>query len=406
MDSIHQATTGGMVMNSENSQPAQPARRLLRWTIVGIIVVVFLPLILDSRFRKFIAVSLLGIFYSVFLINVWQRWTDHFDRGEQSLPARIYKKAGRALYFFFPIRAWGAVPFIVELIVGVSLFVFGWFLAPLFYEIIHNPSTLGWIRNMLETSSPEFYQFLGDLTYATDPYSVLRENAQQIFTSLNRFFATFVLPLNFLFFTGIGALIYDPIEGMFRRIEKNQQERSRILDGYSRLFEEYLKFNTIYYIILGVIIGTVLALMDGYGLTQFGWKIIVGILITFALGNLLVPGLGTLIATVLILGMLYLWQGLIGAGIAGIIFLIYFMLDDYLVKPSFLLWIGKRPGREWEFGVEVIVFWLIILYASFGLVGTLLLFPGLCFLDAYMRDQYPSWRKIALRPLKSLAEET
>jgi len=391
-------------MKRADPSPFSPGRRILRWTLAAILILIFLPLILDSRFRKFIAVSLLGIFYSCFLINLWQRWVQQFQEGT-GLLSRLSRATGRAFHYLLPVKAWGAVPFFVELVLGFSLFVFGWFLAPLFYEIIHNPSTLGWIRNMLERSSPDFYQFLGDLTYATDPYNVLRENAQQIFTSLNRFFATFVLPLNFLFFTAIGSLLYEPLEGLFRRIENNQQGRSRILDNYSRLFEEYLKFNTIYYLILGSLMGIALGFLDFYMVTQFGWKIIVGILITFILGNLLVPGLGTLTATALIIGMLYLWQGFIGALIAGVFFLIYFTLDDYVVKPSFLLWIGKRPGREWEFGVEVIVFWLIILYASFGLVGTLLLFPGLCFLDAYMRDQYPSWRKFALRPLRSLVSD-
>lgn len=380
------------------------ARRILRWGLIAMVLIVFLPLVLDSRFRKFVAVSLLGVFYSCFLINTWERWTSSFRRNSWSFLDRVTSNTGRAFIWLFPFKSWGVVPFVIEIILLLSLFVFGWFLAPLFYEIIHNPSTLGWIRDILERSSPEFYQFLGDLTYSADPYQIIRDNAQQIFTSLNSFFSSFVLPLNFILFAGIGSLIYDPVESLFRRIEKESRARSKILDDYSRLFEEYLMLNTIYYVILGSIIGAILFGLDLYQITQFGWKIIIGLLITFALGNLLVPGLGTLATTALIVGMLYLWQGFVGAAVAGVIFVIYFMIDDYLVKPSFLLWLGQRPDREWEFGVEIIVFWLVILYASFGLVGTLLLFPGLCFLDAYLQHQYPTWRKLFLSPLKSLAE--
>lgn len=387
------------VTTSENQ-----ARRILRWGFVGLILVIFLPLILDSRFRKFIAVSLLGIFYSAFLINTWERWAATFRRNSWSFLDRFTQSTGRAFLWLVPLKAWGVVPFVVEVIVLLSILVFGWFLAPLFYEIIHNPSTLGWIRDLIERSSPEFYQFLGDITYATDPYRILRENAQQVFSSLNSFFSTFVLPLNFLLFTGIGAIVYDSLESLLRRIENESRSRSKILDNYSRLFEEFLFLNTVYYLVLGSIIGGILLGLDLYQITQFGWKIIIGLVITFALGNLLVPGLGTLAATALIVGMLYLWQGLMGALIAGGVFIVYFMLDDYLVKPSFLLWLGQRPDREWEFGVEIIVFWLVILYASFGLIGTLLLFPGLCFLDAYLQNQYPSWRSIFLSPLKSFAE--
>jgi hypothetical protein len=392
-------------MNQETgSASKQQAHRILKWGLIALLLIVFVPLILDSRFRKFVAVSLLGIFYSCFMINTWERWTSSFQRNSWSFLDRMTQSTGRAFLWLFPFKAWGMVPFLIEVILLLSLFIFGWFLAPLFYEIIHNPSTLGWIRDLLQRSSPEFYQFLGDLTYAADPYQVIRENAQQIFTSLNRFFSSFVLPLNFILFTAIGAMVHDSLESLLRRIEDESRSRSRILDDYSRLFEEYLTLNTIYYVILGTIGGAILFGLDLYQFTQFGWKIIIGLIITFALGNLLVPGLGTLATTALIVGMLYLWQGLVGALVAGGFFMVYFMVDDYLIKPSFLLWLGQRPDREWEFGVEIIVFWLVILYASFGLVGTLLLFPGLCFLDAYLQHQYPGWRTLILSPLKSLAE--
>ncbi|MFB6356255.1 MAG: hypothetical protein ABEJ65_07045 [bacterium] len=378
------------------------ARKILRYSLIGVLIITFLPLLFDTRFRKLVAVALLGIFYSCFLVNVWDRWTRTINQHTNSTVLNISQTTLRFFHTLLPFRSWGVVPFIVQVFILVAVFGFGWFLAPLFYEIVHNPSTLGWIRRAIQQSAPELYKFLNELTYSVDPWTVVRQNAQQIITSFNRFYSAFVVPVTFIIFTGIGAALYDSLEFLLLKAEESDHGHSEIMDTYGSLFGEYLKFNAIYYILLGSVISSALAVMDFYEISQFGWKIIIGLFISFFLGNLFVPGLGTLIMTALTVGMLYLWQGIVGAGVSLLCFTVYFLFDDYLVKPSFLLWLGRKPGREWEFGIEVIATGLILLYASFGLLGTLLLFPSLCFLDAYLRQRNPQLRRFVLSPLRML----
>jgi hypothetical protein len=80
------------------------------------------------------------------------------------------------------------------------------------------------------------------------------------------------------------------------------------------------------------------------------------------------------------------------------------VVDDYFIKPMFLVWMGGSPGQNWEFGAEIIILGLVILYSAFGLVGVLLLFPSLCFLSAYLRDQYPEVRPWILQPIQHIQE--
>ncbi len=389
-----------------NSQSSGRARKILKWMVIGCFVILILPLIFKSQFRKLFAVSMLGIFYSVFLINLWERWTEPVQNFVRWLLPQIIVNFLKFLgHTVVPLRSWGLVPCIIQAFLLLCLLVFGWLLAPLYYETIRNPAVQGWIRNLFQTAAPEVYRFLNELVFNPRPYSVLAENARQIFSSLNRFFSTFVLPLTFIVFTGIGALVYRPLQQFFLRAENSNKSRSQIITTYSRLFERYLVYNSIYYLILGGIFGLSFYGLNWLGIAQFEHKIILGLILTFFLGNLVVPGLGTIILTILTIGLLSIWQGLTGAIVAGSVFAFYFTIDDYLIKPVFLNWIGSGTSSEWEFGLEIIILGVVILYASFGFTGALILFPGLCFLAAYLRHQYPQLKTWVLSPLKTLSEQ-
>jgi predicted PurR-regulated permease PerM len=234
---------------------------------------------------------------------------------------------------------------------------------------------------------------------------ILRQNAQQIFTNLNRFISAFVFPVMFIVFTSIGSSLHRSIEQFFMRAEgKEDGTYSKILNEYSMLLMEYITVNLIYYLLLSVVVGSSLAMLDAYGITSFGWKLIVGVLVSFITGNLVIPGLGTFVMTALVVGILFAETGWFIAGLFLAIFGTYILLDDYIIKPFFLVWMGGSPGRNWEFGVEIIIFGLVILYSAFGLIGVLLLFPALCFLSAYLRDQYPELRPWILQPIQHLRQ--
>ncbi len=383
----------------------ESARSLLMWIVVGIGLLIFLPLVFQEQFRKMVGVALLGIFYSLFLVNLWDRMTGRSPGENPTLLSRFRgSRFQRILHFIVPLRAWGVVPCLIQFVFLGLIALLGWFLGPLFYEITRNPSTLGWIRELLQIASPELYRFVNEITFAVDPMAVIQENAQQIFTNFNRFFSTFIVPLNFLIFTGIGAALYDPIRYLLQQAEGSSHD-SRILERYSRLFGEYLLFNLVYNLILGSLLVGVMAVLDTAGITGFGLNLILGLIVFFIFGNLLVPGLGTLFTTAIVVGLLTLWQGWLGGLITFGIMISYFLVDDYAIKPAFFARLGNNPKRAWDFGVEVLILGLILLYASFQLVGALLLFPALCFLDAYLQHQHPGMRLWILSPLKTLATD-
>ncbi|MGM0380435.1 MAG: hypothetical protein ACQEP7_00435 [bacterium] len=379
------------------------AKNFLKFAVITISLILFIPLLFQPGFRTLVALGLLGILYSWFLVDTWERLTDRIYGGTNPF-SRLLTGVSKLFKFFFPVKAWGAVPCFIQLFILFCLFIFGFLLAPLYFEITRNPAIQGWVRDFLQTTAPEAYQFLDQLTYSPDPYRILMENARQIFNSLNSFFAVIVLPASFVLFTGIGAVIYEPAQKLFIQAEKSGKKYSDILSSYSRLMGEYLLFISIYYLLLGGIIAIVLETLNRFNITHFDGIIILGLVLVFLLGNLIVPGLGTLVATVLISGMISLWQGIIGGAIAGVIFLIYFTMDDYLIKPSFINWLGGGEKSRWDFGLETLILGLAIFYASFGLIGFLLVFPGLCFLDAYLRHQYPDIRPWLLSPIKMLGK--
>ncbi|MFP4686941.1 MAG: hypothetical protein ACLFN5_02395 [bacterium] len=380
------------------------ARKFLQYAVIALCTILFLPLVFEPRFRKMVALALLGLLYSWFLVNSWERLTQGAYRRSGIVGRLLSKlKAGKIMHGLIPLKAWGTVPFIIQSLLLVFFLVFGVLLAPLYYEIMRNPVIQNWVRDFFQTTAPEVFRFVNELTFSVDPYQVLIKNAQQVFQSLNSFFSTFLLPVWFIFFTALGAAIYDAGRKFLIRAEGSAKKNSAIMDTYSKLLGEYLVFNSIYYILLGIVIAAGLIGLNYFEITFFERKIILGLIMVFFLGNLVVPGLGTLLMAVLITLMVYLWQGLIGGIITGGVFLFYFTMDDYLIKPLFLAWLGASAGGEWDFGVETLVLGMILLYAAFGLVGFLLLFPGLCFIDAYLRNQYPGLRSW-LRPFKTLTE--
>ncbi len=379
------------------------AKNFLRFTIIAVGLILFIPLLFQPGFRTLVALALLGMLYSWFLVNAWERLADSLNRSSNPFN-RLLGGLGKLVRLFLPVKAWGAVPCFIQLFILLCFFIFGFLLAPLYFEITRNPAIQGWVRDFFQTTAPEAYQFLNELTYTPDPYRILVENARQIFNSLNTFFAAIVLPFSFVLFSGIGAAIYEPTRQLFIRAEKSRKGYSDILSSYSRLMGEYLLFISIYYLLLGGVIAVILEILNRFDITHFDGIIILGLVLVFLLGNLVVPGLGTLVATVLISGMISLWQGLLGGGIAAGIFLFYFTMDDYLIKPMFINWLGGSEKSRWDFGLETIIIGLAIFYASFGLIGFLLVFPGLCFLDAYLRHQYPDLRPWLLSPIKMLGK--
>lgn len=389
---------------TEETVSTDKSGEILRWFLVVMAVVIFLPLVFQSQFRKFIALALLGVYYSLFLVSTWKRWMRRANRLNRDwLGGFIPLGTLKNILKIFPLKAWGVVPCIIQLLVVGVIAICGWFLGPVIYKVLRNPATPGIIRESLQSSAPEFFRFLNAIASNQDPAVLLRQNAQQIFTNLNRFVSAFVLPLMFIVFTAIGASLYRPLERFFMKAEgKDDGTYSKILNQYSLLFFEYITFNLIYYMILSLVVGTALGVMDLYGLTSFGWKLIVGVLVSFIAGNLVIPGLGTFLMTVLIVGMLYAETGWFLAVLFLGIFGTYILLDDYLIKPFFLVWMGGSPGRAWEFGAEIIIFGIVILYSAFGLIGVLLLFPSLCFLSAYLNDQYPKLRPWILQPLQQV----
>ncbi len=311
----------------------------------------------------------------------------------------------RGLWSLLPLKAWGIVPFVIQLLVIGVFLICGWFLGPVIYKVLRNPATPGIVRDALQSTAPELFRFLNAIASNQDPTVILRENAQQIFTNVNRFISVFVFPVLFIVFTAVAASLYHSVERLFMRAEGKEDGRySTILNDYSRLFAEYITFNLIYYLVLSVLVGSVLLSMDFLGISNFGWKLIAGILVTFIAGNLIIPGAGTFAMASLVIGMLFADAGLFYAGLFTLIFSVYFVVDDYFIKPIFLVWMGGSPGRNWEFGAEIIIIGLVILYSAFGLVGVLLLFPSLCFLSAYLRDQYPELRPWILQPIQHIQE--
>ncbi len=388
------------------SDKSVDARKVLQYAVIGLCTILFLPLVFEPQFRQMVALALLGLLYSWFLTNSWERGSESAYRRSGILGRILSKiKAGKILHGLIPLKAWGTVPFIIQSLLLLFLLVFGVLLAPLYYELMRNPVIQDWIREAFQSAAPEAFRFLNELTFSVDPYQVVMQNAQQVFQSLNSFVSTFILPMWFILFTAIGAGIYEPARDFFIRAEGKKQKRSTILDTYSKLLGEYLIFNSIYYILLSIVIASGLFGLNYLEVTYFEGKIILGLILVFFLGNLVVPGLGTLLMAALITVMIYLWQGLMGGGITAAIFIFYFTMDDYLIKPIFLAWLGTSAGGEWDFGVETLILGMVLLYAAFGLIGFLLLFPGLCFIDAYLRHQNPGLRNW-LRPFKALSENT
>ncbi len=380
------------------------ADKILSFLVLLITAVLFLPLFFRHQFRELLAVSLLGLFYSIFLINLWQRWTAPVRRLSRKLLPKPLRRTTRFVFeTVIPLRSWGVVPCIIQVFLLGCLIVFGWLLTPLYYETVRNPAIQGWIRSLFQTTAPEAYNFLNDLIFNPNPYAVLAANTREIFGSLNRFFSTFILPLAFILSSGLGALLHRQIEKLFARAEGRNSRQSKIIRSYSQLFERYLLYNSIYYFLLGIVISTVFIVLNSFGITQFENKIIVGLMLSFFLGNLVVPGLGTIILTILTIGLLTIWQGVYGGVITAAIFIFYFFSDDYLIKPYFLNWLGSGLSSDWDFGLEVLIIGLIILYASFGLIGTLILFPGLCFLNAYLRHLHPEIKPWVLSPVKTVS---
>ncbi len=389
---------------AEKDQSAKQGKRFLDIAVIIPLVILFIPLFFSRQFRELLAVSLLGLFYSIFLVNLWERWTAPFQRFvRRLLPDSLRNFFIRTFDTILPLRSWGVVPCVIQSFALFCLLVFGWLLAPLFFETVRNPAVQGWIRSLFQTAAPEAYNFLNELAFNPNPYAVLADNAQEIFGSLNRFFSTFILPLTFIIFTGIGALIYESLEELIAWVEKEENEHSEIINSYSRLFQQCLFYNSIYYLILGLIMAAIFFSLNQAGITRFENTIILGLILSFFLGNLVVPGVGTIILTILTIGLLTIWQGVLGGAITAVIFFFYFITDDYLIKPYFLNWIGSGTSKEWDFGLEVLILGLALLWASFGVIGTLLLFPGLCFLSAYLKVQHPDLRPWILSPLKTIS---
>ncbi len=391
---------------TDGSRDDTPGRRYLGWFGLVFSVVVFLPLVLQPQFRKLFALSLLGIAYSLFIISTWRRWVRRAGRlNQEKLGGFIPLGMLRSVLKLFPVKAWGVVPCVIQLIVVGVIAICGWFLGPLIYKLLRNPATPGIIRDALQSSAPELFNFLSALASNQDPVLVLRQNVQQVFSNVNRFLSAFVFPVTFIVFTSVGASLYRSLERFLLREEgKNEESYSAILNDYSILFMEYITFNLLYYFLLSLVIGSGLGLLGAFGVTSFGWKLIAGILVSYIAGNLIIPGLGTLVMTALVVGLLFADAGWFIAGLFLLIFGIYVLLDDYLIKPFFLVRVGGSPRRNWEFGVEVIIFGFLVLYSTFGLIGILLLFPVLCFLSAYLRNQYPELRPWILQPIQHLRQ--
>lgn len=391
-------------METDDSSEVSRSRRVLQGLVLVLAVLVFLPLVFQPQFRKLVGIALLGIAYSTFLVSTWRRWVRQAERLNRTGPKWLSPTVlGKGLLKVLPLRSWGVVPFVIQFFVLVVFSVCGWFLGPVIYKVLRNPATPGILRDALQTGAPEFFRFLNAIASNQDPVTILQENAQQIFTSLNRFVSGIVFPFMFIAFSALGAALYDSIESLMERAEGNARSRfSSILNSYSILFWEYLVYNTLYYVILSVFVVLTLGGLDFVGLTSFGWKLIAGIIVAFVAGNLIIPGLGTFTMTAFVVGILFLENGLSWGATALILFSFYFLLDDYVIKPWFLTWIGGSPGRNWEFGVEVIIFGLVVLYATFGLIGFLLVFPLLCFLAAYLEHQHPDLRPWILNPIGNL----
>lgn len=393
-------------MSSDDSPSVSRARRVLQALVLILGVLIFLPLVFQPQFRKLVGIALLGLAYSTFLVSTWKRWVRQAERLRGTGPGWLSPTAfGKGLLQLLPLRAWGVVPFVIQFFVLLVFSVCGWFLGPVIYKVLRNPATPGILRDALQTGAPEFFRFLNAVASNQDPITILRDNAQQIFTSLNRFVSGIVFPLMFIAFTALGAALYDSIENLLKRAEEDPGARfSSILNSYSILFWEYLVYNTLYYLILSLFVVVALGGLDFAGLTSFGWKLIAGIIVAFVAGNLIIPGLGTFTMTAFVVGILLLENGLTWGLTALLVFSVYFFLDDYVIKPWFLTWAGGRPGKDWEFGVEVIVFGLVVLYATFGLIGFLLVFPILCFLSAYLDQQHPELRPWVLNPIGNLKQ--
>lgn len=390
-------------MTEENSP--EP-RKILKGFVLVLAVVVFLPLIFQDQFRKLIAIALLGVSYSLFFVSTWRRWVRGANRFNRDWLGGIVPLSGlRYVLKIIPLKAWGVVPFLIQLLVVGVITVCGWFLGPVIYNVLRNPATPGIVREALQNTAPEMFRFLNAIASNQNPTVIVRENAQQIFTNLNRFVSAFVFPVVFVAFTAVGASLHQSIERFFQRAEdRRDQSYSEILNNYSLLFSEYIGFNLIYYVILSIVLGSVLTGFDLAGIASFDWKLVAGILVTFVAGNILIPGFGTFAMTGLVVGLLFSEAGLFYAGAFLLACSIYFVLDDYFIKPMFLVWMGGSPGRNWEFGAEIIIFGLVVLYSAFGLIGVLLLFPSLCFLSAYLRNQYPEVRPWILQPIQHLQE--
>lgn len=391
---------------SDRDPSDTPSRRALKGIMIALATMVFLPLVFQSRFRKLVALALLGIAYSSFLVSTWKRWMRRANRFNQSWRRGLgWLNPFRGLLKLIPFKAWGVVPCVIQLVVVSVIFVCGWFLGPVIYRVLRNPATPSVVRDALRNGAPEFFRFLSSLTSNQEPVVILRNNARQIFTSLNRFMTAIVFPLLFVAFSSIGASMYPSIERWFMQAEgQNNGRFSSILDRYSELFWEYIVLNFSYYTLLSIVLGLILGLLDSSGWTSFGLKLILGILVSFVAGNLVIPGLGTVVMSSLTVGMLIVETGWILGSLFLIGFALYFVVDDYLIKPWFLVWMGRTPGRKWEFGAEVIIFGLVILYLAFGIPGVLMLFPSLCFLSAYLENQYPTLRDWILQPIQQIQQ--
>lgn len=391
---------------TENNEPEQRPRRILKGFVLVLTVIIFLPLIFQDQFRELIAIGLLGISYSLFLVSTWKRWIRRADRFNRDWLGGVVPLRGlRYVLTLLPLKAWGVVPFVIQLLVVGVITVCGWFLGPVIYNVLRNPATPGIVREALQNTAPELFRFLNAIASNQNPAVIARENAQQIFTNLNRFVSAFVFPVIFVVFTSVGASLHRSIERLFRRAEgREDQPYSKILNNYSLLFSEYIGFNLIYYLILSVVLGGVLTGFEVFGVATFDWKLIAGILVTFVAGNIVIPGFGTFAMTGLVVGILFSDAGMLYAGSFLVACTVYFVLDDYFIKPMFLVWMGGSPGRNWEFGAEIIIVGLGVLYSAFGLIGVLLLFPTLCFLSAYLRDQFPEVRPWVLQPIQHLQE--
>ncbi len=375
---------------------------VVRYVLIGLGLLLLVSIVLEPLLRQLTGLIRLALLYSLFLVNIWDRWTRSEPGSTNWLHHVVYGRPGRWILELLPFRAWGMVPFVLEVLVIVVLGGAGWFLGPVFYKVMKNPSTLGLIRDAMHATAPELVDFINTLLGSPEPFAVLERNARQVFTSLNRFIALVGIPLVFILFTALGSALYDTVKRYFVQLEENGHEHSRILDAFSRLLTEYLWFTFSYYALLGGVIGGILLGLDTAGLTRLGWKIVGGIVVSFLAGNLLLPGLGTLMMTVLVVGLMYVDHGLMAAAVAGGSFSIYFLMDDYAIKPAFITWLGARPGRLWEFGFEVLLLGIVVLYAAFGLIGALLAFPSLCFLDAYLREKHPELRPWLLHPVRQL----